>query len=122
MKTEYITQSFPAPKLSEISQKSIHLFTLFKIIKIKIKSEIYTHGTESNLAIASGYDINASPVPPELITSPTSTFNSYAKFPRIPNMVAPANSEVNVSNVVTTNASLQKIKINFIKLKKKFKC
>lgn len=65
-----------------------------------------THGTASNLAIASGYDMNARPVPPPPMTSATSTFNSCAKFPSIPNIVAPASSDVNVSNVVTTKASL----------------
>lgn len=66
-----------------------------------------TQGTASNFEMASGYDMNAKPLPPELITWSTSTPNSCAKFPKIPKIVVPASREVNVSRVVTTKASLR---------------
>ena len=46
-------------------------------------------GTKSNLAIASGYEMKASPGP-LFTTSCTGTFNSAARLPRIENIVNPA--------------------------------
>lgn len=50
--------------------------------------------------------MNARPVPPELMTLSGVTPSSKAKFPRIPKIVTPDKSEVKVSKVVTTRASL----------------
>ncbi|CAH1972725.1 unnamed protein product [Acanthoscelides obtectus] len=53
------------------------------------------------------YDMNANPVPPYLTTSSTPTFILSAKLPNMPNIIKPANTEVKVSRVVTTIASLK---------------
>lgn len=71
-----------------------------------IKLKKLTQGTDSNLAIASGYEMKASPVPPDLTTSLTSTPILCAKFPKIPKIIVPAKRDVNVSKRETTSASL----------------
>lgn len=61
-----------------------------------------------NLASTSGYVMKANPVPPcttFLISFPV----SCDKFPRIPKIMHPARSDVNVSRVVTIVASLYRI-------------
>lgn len=63
-------------------------------------------GTNSNLAIASGYDINANPVPLLITPRISSTPRLCAKLPRIPKIVIPDIKLVNVSNDVTMSASL----------------
>ena len=57
--------------------------------------------------MASGYEINAKPVPPDLTTSGTSTFILWARLPKMPKMIRPERHEVKVSRVVTTMASLK---------------
>lgn len=57
--------------------------------------------------MASGYEINAKPVPPVFITSWTSTFSLSAKCPKIPNIVVPDSSDVNVSNKFAMRESLK---------------
>lgn len=65
----------------------------------------FTWGKNSNRPIASGYEMNAKPAPP-LTTCPTSAVPvTWAKWPKIPNIVKPANIDVNVSRVVTIVAS-----------------
>lgn len=58
-------------------------------------------------AMASGYEMKASPVPPEPTTSSTREFSSLAKLPRIPKIVKPDSKLVRVSKVVTIIASLK---------------
>lgn len=66
-----------------------------------------TWGTNVNLEIASGYEINAKPLPPLLMTFPMSVSPTlWARFPRIPKIVKPPSKLVNVSSVVTIIASL----------------
>lgn len=74
---------------------------------MKIKFPL-THGTASIFAIASGYEIKASPVPPEFITLSGVTFKLWAKLPKIPKIVVPESNDVKVSKVVTIKASLKK--------------
>lgn len=79
-----------------------------RIKLIKKTYSYFTHGTTWNLEIASGYEIKAKPVPPpDDTTSAGSTFISYARFPRIPNIVMPDNNDVKVSKVVIMSASLK---------------
>jgi hypothetical protein len=66
----------------------------------------YTWGTQSNLEIASGYEMNASPGP-DLATTDISTSNSFAKLPRIAKIVNPASNEVKVSIKLMMRASLK---------------
>lgn len=56
--------------------------------------------------MASGYEMNASPVPERTTFEMSSIFMLYAKLPKIPKIVIPAIKLVNVSNVVTINTSL----------------
>lgn len=64
-----------------------------------------TCGAKSKRAIASGYEINARPVPPFTTDPMSSVPSSCAKCPRMPKIVNPANREVNVSREVTIVAS-----------------
>lgn len=71
---------------------------------------VLTQGTWVNLDIASGYEMNAKPVPPPAASTWLGgTPITKARLPRIPNMVTPDSNDVKVSNVVTTSASLNTI-------------
>lgn len=80
---------------------------LIDVNKTKSKKKMVEHtcGAKSKRAIASGYEIKAKPGPP-ITTDPISSVpNSCAKWPKIPNIVKPANIEVKVSNDATIVAS-----------------
>lgn len=70
-----------------------------------------TCGKNSNLLIASGYEMNANPVPLRTTLEISSKFRLCARLPRMPKIVMPAIRLVNVSSVVTINTSLLWIKI-----------
>lgn len=57
--------------------------------------------------MASGYDMNANPVPLLTTVEISVVFRLYARLPRIPKMVVPARRLVKVSKVVTIMASLE---------------
>lgn len=57
--------------------------------------------------MASGYDMNANPVPLLTTVEISVVFRLYARLPRIPKMVVPARRLVKVSKVVTIIASLK---------------
>lgn len=59
-----------------------------------------------NLAMASGYEMKANPAPPFTTEPMSSVPISWARCPRIPNIVNPASREVIVSRPVTIAASL----------------
>lgn len=63
-------------------------------------------GMNSNFAIASGYETNASPVPPFTTAVISSIPVSCAKLPRIPKIIIPDKMDVIVSRLVTIRASL----------------
>lgn len=63
-------------------------------------------GINSNFAMASGYETNASPVPPLTTAVISSIPVSCAKLPRIPKIMMPDSMDVTVSRLVTIRASL----------------
>lgn len=65
-----------------------------------------TCGKNSNLLIASGYEMKANPAPLLTTLEISSICMLWAKLPRMPNIVMPAIRLVNVSKVVTINTSL----------------
>lgn len=67
----------------------------------------FTCGRYSNLLIASGYEINAKPVPLLTTFDISSICILCAKLPKIPKIVIPAIKLVNVSNDVTIITSLK---------------
>jgi hypothetical protein len=67
---------------------------------------LQTCGTISNLAIASGYETKARPVPPCTTFAISVILSSCIRFPKMENIVQPARILVNVSSVVTIMASL----------------
>lgn len=75
---------------------------------------VFTCGTALNFAIASGYDINANPVPLRTTSSILLMFRLCAKLPRIPNIVMPAIRLVTVSRLVTIIASLRNIIVHYV--------
>lgn len=56
--------------------------------------------------MALGYETNANPDPPCTVVRILSEPVSYARFPRIPNMITQHNTDVSVSMVVTMLTSL----------------
>lgn len=76
------------------------------VSSMRKKSTAKACGATSNLAMASGYETNASPDPP-LTTDSTGRPASCARLPRMPKMVQPASMLVSVSMDVTMSASLR---------------
>lgn len=79
-----------------------------RVNSIKKNNMANNWGTNSNLAIASGYEMNARPVPLLMTERMSSTPRLCARFPRMPKIVMPEIKLVHVSNDVTISASLER--------------
>lgn len=74
---------------------------------IKKNSTAKACGSSLNFAIASGYEIKAKPAPPFTTLAISEVFVSYAKFPRMPNIMQPAKIDVTESTLVIIMTSLE---------------